>query len=252
MLGDKNFIFDDSGSAFIMYGVQGSSWIAMGDPVGPPSLIPQLIWQYREMADAQSGRTVFYGIRMENLHLYIDVGLTLMKMGEAARVDLSQFSIEGSRKKSLRYVKRHIEKDGWKFEIINKENVPALFPELKKISDDWMTEKNTREKKFTLGNFNETYLSEFPMAIVRNDSKIVAFSNLWTTDTKNELSIDLMRYSKDAPKSVMEYLFTNLLLWGQSQGYAWFDMGMAPFSGMETRALAPLWSKLGGLLFTYR
>jgi phosphatidylglycerol lysyltransferase len=251
LLGDKNFMFDESGSAFIMYGVQGASWIAMGDPVGPQSITPQLLWQYREMVDAHSGRTVFYEVRKENLHLYIDLGLTLMKMGEAARVDLSQFTIEGSQKKNLRYIKRHIEKDGWRFEIIEKDDVPAILPELKKISEDWLTEKNTREKKFTLGNFNETYLSEFPMAIVRNDSKIVAFSNLWITGTKKELSIDLMRYSKDAPKSVMEYLFTNLLLWGNSQGFDWFDMGMAPFSGMETRALAPMWSKLGGLLFSY-
>ncbi len=60
-----------------------------------------------------------------------------------------------------------------------------------------------------------------------------------------------MRYSKNAPQGVMDYLFTQLLLWGKEQNYSWFNLGMAPFSGMETRALAPLWSKLGGLIFFY-
>ncbi len=33
-LGDKRFMFaNDGGEGFVMYGVQGTSWIAMGDPV---------------------------------------------------------------------------------------------------------------------------------------------------------------------------------------------------------------------------
>lgn len=251
LLGDKTFMIDDTKKTFVMYGVQGASWIAMGDPTGPSDLIPQIIWQYREMVDRHNGRTVFYEVCKENLHLYIDVGLTLMKMGEAACVDLLAFNLQGRSKKGLRYAKKHLESQGWRFEIVRKEYVPKIIPELKMISDDWLTEKKSREKKFTMGNFNEQYIPQFPVAVVRSDQKIVAFSNIWTAGTKKELSIDLMRYSKDAPKGVMEFLFINLLLWGKEEGYAWFDLGMAPFSGMETRALAPLWSKLGGFLFTY-
>lgn len=103
------------------------------------------------------------------------------------------------------------------------------------------------ERRHAIGGVAKK-ISEWSTSIIPN---IFAFSNIWTTATKKELSIDLMRYSKEAPKGVMEYLFTNLLLWGKEQGYARFDLGMAPFSGMETRALAPLWSKLGGFLFTY-
>ena len=38
----------------------------------------------------------------------------------------------------------------------------------------------------------------------------------------------------------MEYLFTELMLWGKQQGYRWFNLGMAPLSGLEGRSLAPL------------
>ena len=50
---------------------------------------------------------------------------------------------------------------------------------------------------------------------------------------REELSIDLMRYADDAPSGVMEYLFAELLLWGSSEGYRWFSLGMAPLSGFE-------------------
>lgn len=33
-MGDKHVMFSESGNAFIMYGIQGRSWIAFADPVG--------------------------------------------------------------------------------------------------------------------------------------------------------------------------------------------------------------------------
>ena len=49
----------------------------------------------------------------------------------------------------------------------------------------------------------------------------------------------------------MEALFVELILWGQAQGYAWFSLGMAPLSGFERHRLAPLWNRLGALLFRH-
>jgi phosphatidylglycerol lysyltransferase len=49
----------------------------------------------------------------------------------------------------------------------------------------------------------------------------------------------------------MEYLFIQLMVWGQQKGYRWFNLGMAPLSGLEDRALAPLWNRLGALVFRH-
>src|SRR5919108_2518717 len=51
LLGDKAFLFSDNGTAFIMYGVEGRSWVALGDPVGPAGEMPALLWRYRELCD---------------------------------------------------------------------------------------------------------------------------------------------------------------------------------------------------------
>ena len=37
-----------------------------------------------------------------------------------------------------------------------------------------------------------------------------------------------MRFSQQAPHSVMDYLFISLMLWGREQGYQAFDLGMGP------------------------
>ena len=37
----------------------------------------------------------------------------------------------------------------------------------------------------------------------------------------------------------MDYLFIELMLWGQQAGYRWLNLGMAPLSGLEAHPLAP-------------
>jgi phosphatidylglycerol lysyltransferase len=251
LLGDKRLLFSPQGDAFIMYAVEGRSWIAMGDPVGPELRWPELIWRFRELSDRYGGRTVFYEIGHERLDLYLDLGLSLLKLGEEAHVPLSTFTLEGGARKGLRYTRRKFEKEGYRFEVIQPESVADHLDTLKNISDAWLTEKNIREKGFSLGFFQPDYIRRCPVAFVIRNKRIEAFANLWTGAQLAELSLDLMRYLPGATEGVMEYLFICLMLWGKEQGYRWFNLGMAPFSGLENRALAPLWNRLGAFVFRY-
>ena len=49
----------------------------------------------------------------------------------------------------------------------------------------------------------------------------------------------------------MEYLFIQLILWGKTEGYQWFNMGMAPLSGFEGHRLASIWSRVGSYIFQH-
>ena len=84
--------------------------------------------------------------------------------------------------------------------------------------------------------------------MVRHDTEVVAFANLWQGGGE-ELSVDLMRYRPDSAQGVMDYLFIRIMLWGREQGFAWFNLGMAPLSGLQNRSLAPLWNRFGALVF---
>jgi phosphatidylglycerol lysyltransferase len=251
LLGDKAFMFSESGNAFLMYGIKGRSWVAMADPIGPEEERTELVWRFHEICDRNGGWTVFYEVESESLRLYTDLGLTQLKLGEEARVALGSFSLEGSTRKGLRHTQRKVKNEGFHFEVILPDAIPPLLPELRQISDTWLTEKKTREKGFSLGSFNEDYLKRFPAAIVRKEDRTVAFANIWLGAEKEEFSIDLMRYLPEAPPGVMEYLFIELMLWGKREGYRWFNLGMAPLSGLESRALAPLWSRLGAFIFRH-
>jgi len=249
LLGDKTFLFSDSANAFIMYGIEGRSWIALGDPVGPHQEWAELAWVFREMCDRHGGWTVFYGVGQESLPIYLDLGLTLLKIGEEAIVPLESFGLEGRSRKSLRQSVNRAQEEGCVFEIIPREEIPALLPEFKLISDAWPAEKKTREKGFSLGFFNADYLKRFPAAVVRRDKRIVGFANVLQGAGKHELSLDLMRYVPEQHLGIMEYLFVGLMLWGRQEGYKCFNLGMVPLAGLENRALAPFWTRVGAFVF---
>ncbi|MEO8217069.1 MAG: bifunctional lysylphosphatidylglycerol flippase/synthetase MprF [Acidobacteriota bacterium] len=249
LLGDKPLLFSASGNGFLMFDIEGRTWVSMGDPVGPPADQAELAWKLREMSDRHVGYTVFYEIGAGNLPLYIELGLSFLKVGEEGRIPLASFTLDGGSRKTLRKSHRKLEAEGLSFTIIPREELEPLLPVFRRISDEWLAQKNTREKRFSLGYFDEEYLRWFPAAVIRRDGEIIAFANVWLGAEKVELSIDLMRHRNDAPPGVMDFLFLELIQWGRDQGYAWFNLGMAPLSGLERRSLGPVWNRLAALAF---
>jgi phosphatidylglycerol lysyltransferase len=249
--GDKRLLFNDTGDAFVMYQVNGRSWIALGDPVGPRAKVEELVWRFRELSDRHGGRTVFYQARGEKLPLYVDLGLVALKIGEEARVPLQDFTLEGPVRAELRQAQRRARRGGASFEIVPADQVAALLPALRKISDAWLADKSTAEKRFSVGAFTERYVCNFPIALVRTEGTPSAFANLWPSGTRDELSIDLMRFGPDAPPGAMDYLFIELMLWARTQGFRWFNLGMAPLAGLERHPLAPAWHRVGNFVFRH-
>ncbi len=250
-LRDKAILFNEEKSAFVMYGVQGRTWAALGDPVGPPEQIATLIRLFLERCDDFGGVPVFYEISSEHLHRYADVGLTFVKLGEEAQVDLTAFSLEGGRGKKYRTAINRLEREHGTFRIVPSEQVSGVMDQLRAVSDDWLAHRAGGEKGFSLGFFEPEYIARFALAVIERDGRIVAFANLWQSSGATELSVDLMRYDSHAPKDVMDALFVHLMRWGKENGYAWFAMGMAPLSGFENTPVAPLWTRLASFLYEH-
>jgi phosphatidylglycerol lysyltransferase len=249
--GDKQFLRSASGRSFLMYQVEGRSWIAMGDPVGPEDEWPALILALRDLADRHGGRAVFYQAAPETLGAYADAGLVPHKLGEEARVPLAAFSLEGPRAKPFRHARRAAEREGLRFEIVPAACVPALIDELAQVSRAWLAEHPGSEKGFSLGRFDPGYLARFDLALLRKGAGIIAFANIWRSANREEFSIDLMRYLPDAPGCTMRALFLELILEAQREGFRWFNLGMAPLAGLQRHRLAPLWHRVGRLLFDH-
>jgi phosphatidylglycerol lysyltransferase len=243
-LGDKALMFDTTGRAFIMYGVAGRSWVALGDPVGPVRESVQLIERFITECDRHGGWPVFYRVTPALLHLYLDYALAVVKLGEIARVSLPEFSLEGPKRRNLRRVWRKAVDEGCSFEMIAPSGYDALMPRLRAISDAWLGTKGVREKRFSLGAFDPEFMRRAALGVVRHEGEIVAFVTLWQSGQRGEVEVDLMRYVASAPSGIMRYALIEAMFWASKEGYAWFNLGPAPLSGIRASAVSPIWNQV--------
>ena len=248
---DKSIMFSDKGDAFVMYGKQGRSWIALFDPIGAKQSLPDLVWRFVEQARAAGCRAVFYQISPALLASCADAGLRAFKLGEAAVVHLSNFELKGGKWANLRQTASRAVRDGLEFSVVEPDGIPAIIDQLEAVSDAWLADHNAKEKGFSLGAFDPDYVVSQPAGVLKKDGKIVAFANILMTGTKEEGSIDLMRFSPEAPKGSMDFLFVQILDYLRNAGFQRFNLGMAPLSGMSKRDSAPVWDRVGGTVFDH-
>ncbi len=250
LLGDKQFLIAPNEDGFIMYSKSGGSLIALGEPVSnDEKVFNDLAWEFRKHADDAALRTVFYGVGPRHLPLYLDMGLTAIKLGEVAKVYLPDFSLDGPKRQPFRYAERKATREGLVFSIIPANEVENHLLALRHVSDTWLASKSGAEKRFSIGYFNDEFLKRYDVAVITKDDQIVAFANVWKSGNKNEITVDMMRYLPNVSKVMMDALFANLLLYGKEQGFQWFNLGAAPLAGLSTNRLAARWQRIGSFIY---
>jgi len=249
LLRDKHILWNEARTAFLMYGVSGKQWVVMGEPVGEPSAAEPLFWTLKEMASLRNARLSIYQVGPKLLPLMIDLGLRPFKIGEEALVDVQAFDLAGKKGYGFRQTLKRFEALEAEFAVVAPEDVDALMPELKVVSDGWLKSKNAREKRYSLGCFKPEYMRLTPVAVVRLNGKVMAFANLWPTRDKAVLTLDLMRYDPASPPSIMEYLFLRLIGWARDNGYLHFSLGLAPLAGIEAKPLSGAWNKIAAVIY---
>lgn len=250
LMGDKSFLFSDSGLAFLMFATRGRTWAALGDPVGPPAEWPDLMWRFIELADSHGGRAAFYQIPASSLPLYLDAGLKILKLGEEARVPLPPFTLEGSARADLRYALKRGERDQLQFEMISPERVASIMNEIEEISNAWLSKHALGgEKRFSVAAFRREYVLAQPVALLRQNGEAIAFATVMTTELRDEVTLGLMRLKPGSTsRFAMEYLFVRLIQHFREQGYRTFSLGTLPLSGFSARRLAPNWHRLARVI----
>ena len=252
LTGDKSFFFSRTGRSMICFAEEGPYWFVMGDPMGDREEFSDLVWSFKERAEASGRKAVYYEVSERDLSLYAEQGLAPVKIGESAKVPLADLSFEkGSEWHGQRHTLKKLAKDGSVFRILSEEEKVSVLPRLKEISEEWLKSKQGHEKGFSLGFFSEEYICNFKIAVVERKGEIQAFANVWTSADKNEVSPDMMRYMDNAPSDTMEFLFLNLMLWAKDEGYAYFDLGMAPLSGIAGGPHGSLWGRTAEILYEH-
>jgi phosphatidylglycerol lysyltransferase len=238
---DKSYYFNDTGDCFIAYRVGNNYAMALADPVGPEGSLEETVRGFLEFCRSNDWGVSFHQTLPDFLPVYHKLGLKRLKIGDEATVDLTNFSLQGRRRRKLRANVNKFEEKG--FHIIeHRPPIPdEILREARRVSDDWLSLPGRRERRFSLGMFDEAYIRGTPLyTLVDARGRMVAFANRVKSYRKGEATIDLMRHLRDTPNGTMDYLFTKLFLDCGAEGFRRFALGMAPLSGFrESEQPAP-------------
>ncbi len=247
--GDKYFLWSESRKSFLMFGVIKRFWIAFGDPISiDETEVPDLIAQFKELAWQHRCHISFYRVGSGYVSLYKKLGLFEQKLGEEAKVNLSQFSMDGTKWLPVRNRYNRFTKAGYHLEILNKSQINDVFQELETISSEWLSNKRNKEKGFSVGRCQLDYLKYTDLGLIRFEGRVVAYANLLPSSSNKTLGIDIMRYDPSI-KGMMEFLLVSLMKWAKSNGYEYFLLGMAPLSGLQEQDSLTMWDRVGHWFF---
>jgi phosphatidylglycerol lysyltransferase len=237
-LAELSLRMNQARTAMVLYVTRRSSWISLGDPLGPQSERAELAWQFRELCDSRGGWPVFYQISADLLPLYVDLGLMVLQLGDEAIVPLPDFDLEGPHRALLRAAHEHAKAAGCTFDVTPQPATSAILLECRQLRNTWQTHPSS-------ALWDAAEARGCPLAIVRQSGEIVAIGPVWQGADRSELSLEPACCAPNAPAFVLAYLLTEAMLWGRSAGFHQFNLGLAKHAGEAAGPLEPLWKAAG-------
>lgn len=247
---DKLFYFNSRETAYIAYRQVGDVAVALGDPVGPKEDLPETIAGFIDFCFTNGWQPAFYQVLPENLHVYRDLGMRCLHIGDEAIVDLKTFDMAGKRYKALRNNMHRMEKEGYSAVWHKPPLGEDLIWRLRQVSNDWLKYQGGDEKAFSLGWFEPRMIRHTEVITVEDASgRIYAFANHIPMYTLSQASPDLMRYAREAPTGTMDYLFVKSMLHYKEEGLNGYNLGLAPLAHVGREESSPLTEKAVRLLY---
>lgn len=238
---DKSYFFSETRRSVIAYHTAVGVALCLGDPVGPGEEVEDTVRSFLRLCKDNAWRVAFYQVLPDLLPLYARFGFAVLKIGEVAVVDLDQFATQTVERREFRRARRQFREIGYRVIRHLPPHAPALLDVVQQVSDEWLALPGRRERRFTLGRLERSYVGETSLVGLHTATgSLVAFVNEVPAYRPGEATIDLMRHRLEIPHGGMDYLLMELLLLLRGEGYHTFNLGLAPFAGVGDRPGATL------------
>lgn len=249
-LHDKFVYWNEKNTVLFAYQIVADKIVVLGDPVGQESDFLSAIHEFLELADRHGYTPVFYEINNRIFPSLHEHGYSFFKLGEEAFVDLENFTFTGKEMKGSRAVKNKFERENYTVSLLSPPYSQEVMTELEEVSRKWL--QGRAEKGFSLGFFDENYLSKSNIAVLSGAQGVIGFASIMPMyDNGERISVDLMRFKPGAPSGTMDFIFLSLFQWAKEQGYRVFNIGMSPLSNVGQSRYSFLSEKIAAQIFLH-
>jgi lysyl-tRNA synthetase class 2 len=141
---DLHYLFTTDRHAFLGYRVRRGVLVVSGDPVGPPSAMPELVHDLFRFAETHGLRVAAIGASATMAGIYREAGMRSIYVGDEAIVDTRAFSLDGRPIRKVRQSVTRIERAGYSLTVarmadISCDDLAALY----KISERYAPERRS-------------------------------------------------------------------------------------------------------------
>jgi len=231
---DKILYFNNEQNTFISYRITEKYAVVLEGPVGPESSLNQTIIEFEAYCNDVGLKAFYYRISYESVHLFHELNMNSLRIGQEAIVNLEGFSLSGREMKPVRNAINKTSELGFTFCIYQPPLKGGFIQKLELVSNEWLKDNGREEIAFTQGIFNEDLIKSCTVVTVEDkEEKVVAFANLVPAYAPFEATYDMFRKTTDAPNGVLDFMMVKLFEYLNEQGYKTVNLGLAPLAGID-------------------
>jgi phosphatidylglycerol lysyltransferase len=192
-----------------------------------------LLQAFENYANDAGMRTFYYRVPEYSIPWFSHLNKKAIFIGQEAILDLSKFSLSGSKMHPIRNAINKAKNLGFTFHIYLPPAKDGLLQKLKQVSDDWLSKPGKSETVFSQGMFLPEEMKKSTILTIENpEEKVVAFLNIIPDYVSNEGTYDLVRITEDAPTGIIYFLFIEMFEYFRKAGISKVNLGMVAFAGI--------------------
>ncbi|MET8484180.1 bifunctional lysylphosphatidylglycerol flippase/synthetase MprF [Streptomyces tendae] len=230
-LNSGNAYFHDGGfDGACAYRTSGRYVLQFGGPFTAPEHRARLLDAFAAHAGR---RLVAVQLQRADAELYAAHGFTVNQLGASYAVDLSRFTLRGSRFVRLRNKISRARRAGLEVAEVMAGDDCA---ELDRIDQCWLRDKgrHVKELRFLVGQRNGSLQRHRRLFVGRIDGETAGYINYSPVyGSRSGWLHDLSRRRPDAPPGVMEALNATVMERLTAEGAGWLHFGFTPFTGLD-------------------
>ncbi|MGC8202312.1 phosphatidylglycerol lysyltransferase domain-containing protein [Aliiroseovarius sp. PTFE2010] len=158
-------------------------------------------------------------------------GWAVLPVAREAWLKPDEFTLDGSKRRQLRRMLRKAQEAGLTTSEAGRD---LPLADMKRLADEWRKARGG-ERGFSMGAYDADYVTCQRVFVGHVEGKLVAFATFH--ETRNEITLDLMRNTSDAPEGTMHALVVAAIENAGAYGCPRVSLASTQWDGDDANAL---------------
>jgi len=247
---DKQYLFDEAGTAFLAYRIENGVMLISGDPVGPSAALPGLVSGAIAFAERRGLKLAASGVSEGLVPLWRQAGLRALYIGDEAVVETAEFSLEGRAIRKVRQSVGRLEKCGYAAEVVELSELDErTLCELEGVTKRWLAGACERGFAMSMDSLRTERKAGGVVVLARDgDGRIRGFLHLVPSYGRSAMSLSSMRRDRETPNGLMEFLVVRAIETLRERGVEEISLNFAAFARVMHGPRGPFERVVGRLV----